>query len=846
MTRTLPIRVEPIAGESLQSWLTALAHRNDVTWTQILRAVGLHHHSRDTGRCGWTVRLHPHELQGMAEATEIEPAVLQQMTLARFEYVGITLGRKPHLIDMGGIRDYASRSRYCPHCLNDTQGRWQLHWRLGWSFACLTHRCLLAHTCPHCQRPPRRLTPYAAAIPQPCCCEHRLQQQPHVQICGKDLRRSPAVILDGDDAILHAQQCINTIIATGTADLGVYRNAPVAARIALADLKALATRLARQYSGSGDEPGLQGEELCEIDPADDTLGARKVSAMQPALALTDALRVLSAPDVHTAGRHLQTLIETIRRHGRAASATSTATWGISTSKTLTAVQLAAVSPWLSPSDQIRYRVASSKPQRPQRPQLVLARIARAVPALLWPNWAIPMQPNNIEYESVRAALSVATLLVGTRATLGQATQLLGSAITPAAVSRTLVQLRSSGHWTGIQNAVTDLAEHLADQHPVIDYQRRRALDYTNLLPDRQWARICRTTDADTRSTAAPLLRCLLFTELSGGPASAAPWFNRQPAFRRRLAELPSALTPDLHRQLHCTAKEFLEEQHISEPVSAPPPNTVLDSGTLPGPNLDRIRPGAIHRRIQAGSTIRQTAQQLCLRTETVRYILETNPATPRPTNGPRALHQLIRLHDLKNGTAALIRAHPATPPNITELARHAGASRQTLARMANALDTPLNPPGRPRSHRICQREWLQHHYIRDHRTIAEIAALAAVSPTTVRRWARYHHITLRSRGTASHRAHGQLRRAARSYPARIRAALDSPGGHDRLTRFTQAMSYPTLHAAATALSTTQPVLTQQINRLERELGVRLYQRARRGHPMTPTASGIELIKDWTR
>lgn len=61
-----------------------------------------------------------------------------------------------------------------------------------------------------------------------------------------------------------------------------------------------------------------------------------------------------------------------------------------------------------------------------------------------------MQPNNIEYESVRAALSVATLLVGTRATLGQATQLLGSAITPAAVSRTLVQLRSSGHWTGIK------------------------------------------------------------------------------------------------------------------------------------------------------------------------------------------------------------------------------------------------------------------------------------------------------------------------------------------------------------------------------------------------------------
>ena len=39
MTRTLPVRVTPIPGEALESWLAALATRMNATWGEILDTV---------------------------------------------------------------------------------------------------------------------------------------------------------------------------------------------------------------------------------------------------------------------------------------------------------------------------------------------------------------------------------------------------------------------------------------------------------------------------------------------------------------------------------------------------------------------------------------------------------------------------------------------------------------------------------------------------------------------------------------------------------------------------------------------------------------------------------------
>src|SRR4051794_7545027 len=93
MIRTLPIRVEPQPGESMHSWLRALAHRNGVTWSDILNAVGLRGRRSYMYRGGWEAYLRPDERRRLAVATATNPAVLDELTLARFTEIGVATVR---------------------------------------------------------------------------------------------------------------------------------------------------------------------------------------------------------------------------------------------------------------------------------------------------------------------------------------------------------------------------------------------------------------------------------------------------------------------------------------------------------------------------------------------------------------------------------------------------------------------------------------------------------------------------------------------------------------------------------------------------------------------------------
>ena len=50
MVRTLPIRVAPIEGEALDSWLEAIAHRTHTAFGDVLSAVALDSHPVRRGR----------------------------------------------------------------------------------------------------------------------------------------------------------------------------------------------------------------------------------------------------------------------------------------------------------------------------------------------------------------------------------------------------------------------------------------------------------------------------------------------------------------------------------------------------------------------------------------------------------------------------------------------------------------------------------------------------------------------------------------------------------------------------------------------------------------------------
>jgi len=258
--RSLPIRLAPIAGEALDSWLEALAHRNATAFGDLLAAVGLNpYHGMATN--GWIVALAPEQESTISAATDVSPGVLTTMTLAHYAGRAVNIHPETPTLKRAFPWGNANGSRYCTACLMDTGGRWQLSWRLGWSFACTEHHRLLVDTCPRCGAVPRRRTHVGDLIPNIGCCA-RPAHQATGRIparCDADLTVADAAVLGPDHPAIRAQHIVNTILEHPTAVIGVYRHTPQPRINVLADIRAIAGR-ALSYGTS--------QDLATIVPAD--------------------------------------------------------------------------------------------------------------------------------------------------------------------------------------------------------------------------------------------------------------------------------------------------------------------------------------------------------------------------------------------------------------------------------------------------------------------------------------------------------------------------------------------------------------------------------------------------
>ena len=102
-------------------------------------------------------------------------------------------------LPLGPIRRRGSW--YCPSCLAERDGRWLLAWRLGWTFACTTHRVLLCDTCPACGQAPRGRGGRAGLNP-PGTCPNTIKR---TNCCSADLRQATADRLAPGHPVLAAQ-----------------------------------------------------------------------------------------------------------------------------------------------------------------------------------------------------------------------------------------------------------------------------------------------------------------------------------------------------------------------------------------------------------------------------------------------------------------------------------------------------------------------------------------------------------------------------------------------------------------------------------------------------------------
>ena len=272
------------------------------------------------------------------------------------------------------------------------------------------------------------------------------------------------------------------------------------------------------------------------------------------------------------------------------------------------------------------------------------RRARKVPGSLWSSWAVRLGPPDRAYHRTLApVLSSAVLLAGSRMDLGEAATRLGSVTDDRTISRILRLLADDPCWEAIATAVTRLADYLDNHDVPVDYHRRRRLDYSGLLPPRQWLDLCRRTGVlPGQGRKDKIVRCMLFARISGLPVEAAPDFSAtsEAYFRTETARFAAIRTPELAAVLDQAARDFLTKQRVGgEPVIWHPPVSLLSDLDLPGPDTSLIDVTPLHELVQGRRYPAQhAAGVLCTTVDAVRLVLDQHPAPARAIGGPTHAH----------------------------------------------------------------------------------------------------------------------------------------------------------------------------------------------------------------
>ena len=474
--------------------------------------------------------------------------------------------------------------------------------------------------------------------------------------------------------------------------------------------------------------------------------------------------------------------------------------------------LRALDPDLSPADRIRYRTGTPQAAIPDDPPGLLAARARAIPQLLWPEWAIRLMPaRGFAPGPFRSTIAACLLLPGQP---GRATR---TAITA------LARLpQRSGHRRGAAGPGRRRPRHRAhrDQLPgrlpghLAAAPSTTSAAATSSPPSTitagQWRDLCYGAAAHPgearrhRDAQRYLFQLLTGADLHDPRHALAFTSNYDYSRYHAFADtIPTGLRDALHGH----AAALLHDLGIGEPLTWAPPPGCCAGLDLPGPEPDDIDLDAAGRLIITGGLpVADAAARLGTTTGHVRLALEH---IPRP-------------------------------------ARQWGRSA-----------APRTWQRRQRARAVLTREFFEREYIGAGKNLRQLEADTGIPSRFLTQVAREHGITMTgARGpapadpgwlperdvTGPRSGTGSPAEPGGQIPGDIgRAAGDSPAGWQRLRRFQIAMASPTIAAAAARLRIYPSALSHQLRRLERDIGAKLYQPATSRRPWRPTRRGAALL-----
>ncbi len=504
---------------------------------------------------------------------------------------------------------------------------------------------------------------------------------------------------------------------------------------------------------------------------------------------------------------------------------------------LTAVLLAHRDSQMRPADRLRYRSMTGAGRRPEGADP--AQRMHSMPFALWPDWSIRLRPPRIKPNSFRIAAAVALCIPG-------ATVAVGDVSSRWPGPRFVQRLPGFGrlvtadpHGTAILGALCALAAKLDEGGAPIDYTRRRIFaSQITLLDDATWRIMCRA--AGTPTGFDPKLRrarLWLWETLTGDlPEQAPPWIRATSpdelgAYLRFALRLPA----DTKLRLLEHARRLLDTNGFDdEPVTWSPPVDGIQVNSLPGRDPDKPGDRRVRAALARQLSPTQTAQQLDITLEHLRYLTRRYPASADPragrTGAPSARFAARVSPDQ-------LRALIETGSSMRSIGARCGVSHKVVRNELVAYGIPI--PERGRYHHAIKRDWLEDQYIVQLHTMAQIATQTGASIATISKLLRRYGMPVRPRGPTSYQ---QNLTGGHGLPEPLASAVHGQGGADRVKRFQVFARTASLTAGAKRLGAKQHILTLQLAQLESACGAQLLRRRTKDQrPQQPTTLGETLL-----
>jgi TniQ len=779
--RTLPIRVPPLPGEALDSWLDALAWRLATPIAQLRQVLGLTSDrsrgvrpSVDAKTLSWAVLLSDAEANQVAAVTGIPLAAVHAMTLRRYDGRLLFLDHARRAVRQQYLWGRRAGSWCCPACLADSGGRWPLAWRLVWRFACSRHNLLLVDRCPGCRRVPRARSVRLSMVVEPGRCslpgpDATRRSGGAARPCGQDFRVADAVAIPADSPVLAAQRVLDQLIDRPEAPVTYLGAERGDARAFLDDLKLLATRILRIADDGDLAPYVPVEFMARRYEV--ASGARSsapearrsrnllapVSSAVVAATVTAAFDVLDAPDMHVAARRIGWLM---RRHHDVGVVTVPTgikhNWGRYASEGLQAVLLSAMDGYLVPADRLRYRTFGPRPRLPTvASRAVAAQRSRWIPSVLWSRWALLLTPVRWADPTVyRAVASCMLAMIGGIDSQAAVARRLGGVTKGHAVSSMQRRLTDRGILERVARTLEALASRLDDEGAPIDYERRRAtftqFARSPLISLSEWRTIHATWGGGGEPGGVARLRRVqyyLFELLTGcpphvglGTATASIDAYGYRTFRQQL-------TIPVDQALQQHARALLAAHGINEPLTWQPPLEWAPEAEWLAPDPESLDPHQIRQALHAEhAAASSVARRLGVSIGHIRYVTDRHPIDSSSSSwafSPAAVRKRRNLAALP--PAYLRQRYEADGWTYAQIAAETRVSREAVRAYAHRAAIRPRPPGR-RSQVHLDLDWFAREYVENQRTLKELAVEAGTSPTTIARIAKAAGIPIRPRG----------------------------------------------------------------------------------------------------